>query len=135
VTDEGGNYRIPQLPAGTYTLRFEKDGVPAFTRSGINLRPNRVLRVNVVAMPGASGDALVFALPQPSMGCFGSSHPRPTLDAEFFNGMWSELRSASGSRGAAPDWALPRMPILIPDGTPQLVYRAPALSFSSRVER
>ena len=29
VTDGTGLYRIPQLPPGTYTLRFEKESVPS----------------------------------------------------------------------------------------------------------
>src|SRR5689334_5975933 len=47
VTDAQGNYRIPQLPAGVYTLRFEKEGYKPYARADIQLRVNRTIRVNV----------------------------------------------------------------------------------------
>ncbi len=33
VTDNSGLYRIPQLPPGTYTLRFEKETYRPFSRT------------------------------------------------------------------------------------------------------
>lgn len=51
VTDVQGNYRIPQLPSGPYTLRFEHDGYKPNTRSNINLRTNQTLRVNAELLP------------------------------------------------------------------------------------
>lgn len=34
--------------------------------------------------------------------------------------------SARNSPARTPSWMLSRMPVLVPDGTPQLVYRAPS---------
>lgn len=52
VTDNQGNYRIPQLPPGAYTMRFEADAYKTFTRSDIQLHPDRTIRVNVELLPG-----------------------------------------------------------------------------------
>src|SRR5262245_60752745 len=51
VTDAAGFFRIPDLPSGTYTLRFEKDGYKTGTRDGIGLRTDSTLRVNAVLLP------------------------------------------------------------------------------------
>src|SRR5258708_1196780 len=53
VTDSAGFYRIPDLPAGTYALRFEKDGFKSSSRDGIALRTNATLRVNGELLPEA----------------------------------------------------------------------------------
>ncbi|RJS20106.1 TonB-dependent receptor [Corallococcus sp. H22C18031201] len=53
VTDAQGQYRIPQLPPGTYALRFEKESFKPFARSDVQLRLNRTIRVNVELLPEA----------------------------------------------------------------------------------
>lgn len=55
VTDAQGNYRIPQLPPGVYTLRFEDEGFKPYARSDIQLRLNRTIRVNVELLPNSLG--------------------------------------------------------------------------------
>ncbi|MCE9668366.1 carboxypeptidase-like regulatory domain-containing protein [Myxococcus stipitatus] len=47
VADELGRYRLPLLPAGTYTLRFEHPDYETYSRSDILLRANRTVRVKV----------------------------------------------------------------------------------------
>src|SRR5215813_5363624 len=37
VTDATGAYRVPQLPPGTYTLRFEKEAYRPFSRTAIEV--------------------------------------------------------------------------------------------------
>lgn len=56
VTDAQGNYRIPQLPPGTYTLRFEAESYKPYSRADIQLRLNRTIRVNVELLPDAIKD-------------------------------------------------------------------------------
>jgi hypothetical protein len=51
VTDAQGRYRIPELPPGNYTLRFDKESFRSYSRSEIRLRLNRLLRVNVELAP------------------------------------------------------------------------------------
>jgi hypothetical protein len=46
-TDGEGKYRIPDLPPGLYTLRFEEGDHLSFTRGDVPLRSGRTLRVNV----------------------------------------------------------------------------------------
>jgi hypothetical protein len=55
VTDAQGHYRIPDLPPGVYTLRFEKEEFRPYHRSDIQLRPNRIIRVNVELLPEQLG--------------------------------------------------------------------------------
>ncbi|QSQ23012.1 von Willebrand factor type A domain-containing protein [Pyxidicoccus parkwayensis] len=47
VTDAQGNYRIPQLPPGTYALRFEKESFLPFTKTDLRLKAGGIVRVNV----------------------------------------------------------------------------------------
>ena len=47
MTDEQGNYRLPHLPPGTYTLRFEHPDFDVYQRADIQLRPSRTVRVKV----------------------------------------------------------------------------------------
>ncbi len=51
VTDASGTYRIPQLPPGVYTLRFEKEGFQPYSRTEITLRLNRTIRLNAQLLP------------------------------------------------------------------------------------
>ncbi|WP_434346834.1 YfbK domain-containing protein [Myxococcus virescens] len=67
-TDARGSYRIPQLPPGDYTLTFEKEGFKPYTRSAIQLRLNRTIRVDV---------ELLSALPAELVGVVGAP---PTID-------------------------------------------------------
>ena len=55
VTDSTGHYRIPQLPPGTYTLRFEKESYRPFSRTGIDVSPDRTFRLNVELLPETAG--------------------------------------------------------------------------------
>ncbi len=61
VTDASGTYRIPQLPPGIYTLRFEKESFKPYSRSDVQLRIDQTLRVNVELLPEAltAGEILV----------------------------------------------------------------------------
>src|SRR5687768_12237977 len=38
ITDEGGRYSAPLLPAGTYTIRFELPGFKTVRREGVVVR-------------------------------------------------------------------------------------------------
>lgn len=47
VTDSQGQYRIPDLPPGLYTLRFERESFRPYARSDLSLRDGYALRVDV----------------------------------------------------------------------------------------
>ncbi|WP_437651161.1 TonB-dependent receptor [Sorangium sp. So ce362] len=53
VTDGTGQYRIPNLPPGDYTLRLEKESFKPYARGGIAVRSGTTLRVNVELLPEA----------------------------------------------------------------------------------
>jgi hypothetical protein len=40
VTDEFGQYQIPQLPGGTYTLRFENDNYHPLEKRNLPVKKN-----------------------------------------------------------------------------------------------
>lgn len=48
VTDEGGNYRFPALPPGTYAISYELAGFKTLQRTGIQITINFTATVNVV---------------------------------------------------------------------------------------
>lgn len=50
-TNEQGEYVIGELPAGLYDLRYEATGFKSYVRRGVELRPNRVLRMDVTLAP------------------------------------------------------------------------------------
>lgn len=47
VTDERGRYILPVLPAGSYTLRAEREGFRTITQTGIELTVAETLEVNL----------------------------------------------------------------------------------------
>ncbi|MCY1018341.1 carboxypeptidase-like regulatory domain-containing protein [Pyxidicoccus sp. MSG2] len=47
LTDEHGNFRMPLLPPGMYTLRFEHPDYELYQRPDIQLRPARTVRARV----------------------------------------------------------------------------------------
>jgi hypothetical protein len=51
VTDAQGYFRIPDLPSGTYSLRFEKDGYKNVSRDGVALSSGATLRANAELLP------------------------------------------------------------------------------------
>ena len=55
VTDATGLYRVPQLPPGTYTLRFEKESYRPYSRSEIGVPADRTLRLNIELLPETAG--------------------------------------------------------------------------------
>ncbi len=52
-TTGSGQYFMPNLPPGSYSIAFEADGFKRLLRSGIRLEPTQVLRVDVVMEVGA----------------------------------------------------------------------------------
>jgi hypothetical protein len=61
VTDAQGEFRIPNLPAGVYTLRFDKESIRPFTRTNIQLPEDRTVRVNAELLPEAFEEMVVVS--------------------------------------------------------------------------
>ncbi|MBU8895489.1 von Willebrand factor type A domain-containing protein [Corallococcus sp. M34] len=186
VTNAKGDYRIPQLPPGAYSLRLEKEGFAVAERTGVDLRAGRVVRVDIALTPipatspraeaptedvgAVRGQGVdvdqdlinrIAVVRVPRSGSHGQSDGMlaedwlsglsPSDPGYGINGKgpllpppaWNPDRRFEGligvntatdsdgpqgsnsSRDAAPDWAVPLMPVVIPDGTPQTVFRAP----------
>ncbi len=52
-TTGSGQYYMPNLPPGSYSMTFEAQGFKRLVRTGIQLQPTQVLRVDVVLEVGA----------------------------------------------------------------------------------
>jgi hypothetical protein len=83
VTDSTGLYRIPQLPPGTYTLRFEKESYRPFSRTGIDVSPDRTLRLNVELLPETAGATEIAVVGSPPVVDVGSSTTGSTVNQDF----------------------------------------------------
>jgi hypothetical protein len=83
VTDATGLYRVPQLPPGTYTLRFEKETFRPFSRTGIEVAADRTLRLNVELLPETAGATEIAVVGTPPTVDVGSSTVGNTVNQEF----------------------------------------------------
>ena len=62
VTNEVGRYRIPAVPAGSYTLKVSLDGFATMQRAGLSLEVGQVLRVDITLPPaGVTQEVTVTA--------------------------------------------------------------------------
>jgi hypothetical protein len=98
VTDKNGQYRIPQLPPGVFTLRFDSQGYKPFARSDIQLRLNRTIRVNVELLPEAFTEVIEVAGTPPTIDV-GSTTTGVNVDQEFIRRI--AVNRPGGKGGAA----------------------------------
>ncbi|WP_376762579.1 YfbK domain-containing protein [Archangium violaceum] len=106
VTDADGNFRIPQLPPGVYTLRFDKESYRPFSRSDIQLRLDRTVRVKVELLPESFAETIVVTgggAPPLDFGAIGRSI------SDFFSG---------GKKNSSPPPQPPPPPSSNPTPTP-----------------
>ncbi|HXI55392.1 MAG TPA: TonB-dependent receptor [Polyangia bacterium] len=98
VTDASGFYRIPSLPPGVYTLRFDKEAFKPLAREGIELRSETTMRLNVELLPEAlQAEEVVVVARNPTVDV-GSSSTGANLNAEFTRRI---PVSAPGGKGSA----------------------------------
>ncbi|HZW90125.1 MAG TPA: TonB-dependent receptor, partial [Myxococcaceae bacterium] len=83
VTDSSGLYRVPQLPPGTYTLRFEKESYRPYSRTAIEVAADRTLRLNVELLPETAGATEISVVGSPPTVDVGSSTVGNTVNQEF----------------------------------------------------
>ncbi|HET9035732.1 MAG TPA: carboxypeptidase-like regulatory domain-containing protein, partial [Myxococcaceae bacterium] len=113
VTDTSGLYRVPQLPSGTYTLRFEKETYRPYTRTGIDVTADRTLRLNVELLPEVAGSETVTVVGTPPVVDVGSSTVGTTINSDFVrnlavsrpNGLGGANRSFDSLASTAPNAA------------------------------
>src|SRR5262249_16663338 len=97
VTDSSGLYRIPQLPPGTYTLRFEKESYHPYSRTGIEVTSDRTLRLNVELLPETLEGVIVVTGVTPVVDV-GTSTQSTTINQDFIRNF--ALSRAGGIGGA-----------------------------------
>ena len=83
VTDATGLYRVPQLPPGVYTLRFEKESYRPFSRTAIDVAADKQLRLNVELLPETAGSETVTVVGTPPTIDVGSSTTGTTVSQDF----------------------------------------------------
>ncbi|GHH01168.1 von Willebrand factor type A domain-containing protein [Comamonas sp. JC664] len=96
VTDEKGAYRLPHLPSGKYTLRYELEQYKPYERSAITLRAQRTLRVNVEML--ATGMSRTGASAPPPRLDVGSTTMGVNVDQEFIKRI---VAASPGGKGGA----------------------------------
>jgi outer membrane receptor protein involved in Fe transport len=97
VTDSTGLYRLPQLPPGVYTLRFEKEGFQPYSRAEITLRLNRTIRLNAQLVPGEFQTTIEITAAPPAIDV-GSTRTGISVDTDLLRNI-AVVRP--GSKGAA----------------------------------
>ncbi|MBM7115058.1 TonB-dependent receptor [Archangium primigenium] len=97
VTNAAGEYRIPQLPPGTYTLRFDSEGYKPLARERISVRLDYSVRVNVELLPDALSEEIAVVAQTPTVD-IGSASTGVNVSTDFLRNI--AVVSPSG-KGAA----------------------------------
>jgi outer membrane receptor protein involved in Fe transport len=98
VSDAQGQYRIPQLPPGIYTLRFDKESFRPFSRAEVQLRLDRTIRVNVELLPEGFTEEITVAGTPPTIDV-GSTSTGVNVDQDFIKRI--AVNRPGGKGGAA----------------------------------
>jgi hypothetical protein len=83
VTAGDGSFRIPELPAGVYALRFEHDGYRTAQRQGIWLNAEATLRINAELLPENIVAEEVMVSARPPVVDVGSSSVGSSFTGEM----------------------------------------------------
>jgi outer membrane receptor protein involved in Fe transport len=99
VTDASGTYRLPQLPAGTYLLKLEKESYKLFNRPDVAIRLDKTVRVNIQMLPESVGSSdVITVVGKPPTVDIGSTTTGVTVGKEFINNVPFIRPNASGIR-------------------------------------
>ncbi|WP_395810221.1 mucoidy inhibitor MuiA family protein [Archangium minus] len=132
VTDAKGEYRFSQLPPGVYMLRFDKESFKPFTRTDIQLFPERVIRVNLELVPDSFSELSEIEVAPPAIDV-GSTSAGVSVDQEYIKRI--EVKRPGGRGGASRSFSsgvslssAPPPPIDVPVGlAPPEGWRPPVL--------
>ena len=83
VTDAKGAYRIPQLPPGVYTLRFEREAYKPYSRDNITLRLDYSVRMNVELIPESALSEEISVVGQAPTVDIGSTSTGVNVSSSF----------------------------------------------------
>ena len=140
VTDSSGLYRIPQLPPGTYTLRFEKETYHPYNRTGLDVAADRTLRLNVELLPETLESGTIVITGSAPVVDVGSSAVGTTINQDFIKnfalsragGIGGAVRSFDSIATAAPQAAVDLYGISISGATsPESSYLIDGLSVNN----
>ncbi len=98
VTDASGVYRIPQLPSGVYTVRYEKESYRPFARDGITIRQDVTVRVNIDLLPDSIQEDIVVIGRPPTIDV-GSTTTGINVSSDFIKNI--AVVNPGGRGGAA----------------------------------
>ncbi|MBN1206372.1 MAG: TonB-dependent receptor [Myxococcaceae bacterium] len=97
LTDASGQYRIPQLPSGVYTLRFEQESYKPYAREGITVRLDYSVRLNVELVPEAAfTEEMVVVAQAPSVD-IGSASTGVNVSEAFIRNIAVVAPSGKGA--------------------------------------
>ena len=97
VTDATGNYRIPQLPPGEYTIRLEKESYKPYARGAITIRVGGTIRINDNLVPEAlKAEEIVVVGRAPTVDV-GSTTTGLAVGSEFVSRIALSPPSVKGS--------------------------------------
>ncbi|HEY2518426.1 MAG TPA: carboxypeptidase regulatory-like domain-containing protein, partial [Polyangiaceae bacterium] len=97
VTDSAGQYRIPNLPSGAFTMRLEKESFKPFQRSDIVLRSDATIRVDAELLPEALKAEEVVVVGKAPTVDVGSSSTGMNINSDFTRNI---PIAAPGGKGA-----------------------------------
>src|SRR5262245_38399934 len=108
VTDESGNYRMANLPPGTYTVKYELPGFKALVREGIIVSAGGTVTINpqlevatVAETVTVTGESPVVDLEQAKIGVnFSSAVKDNVVNARNY---WALLSQTPGMKTTTPD--------------------------------
>jgi hypothetical protein len=83
VTDASGQYRIPNLPSGEFTLRLEKETYKPYARPNIGLRSDVTIRVDAQLLPEAIQSEEVVVVGRAPTVDVGSSTTGLNISSDF----------------------------------------------------
>ncbi len=98
VSDKTGTYRIPQLPGGSYTLRYEKSSYKLLTRTNVTVNLDRTIRLNVEVQPDSVTLDTVVVVGKPPTVDVGSASNGITVGREFIKSVPLVQPNASGQQ-------------------------------------
>jgi hypothetical protein len=85
VTDGSGQYRIPNLPPGNYTLRFESESFKPYSRGGVALRASSTIRVNIELLPTTLKAEDIIVVGRAPTVDVGSSSTGQNINQDFMH--------------------------------------------------
>lgn len=98
VTDSAGLYRLSQLPPGVYTLKLEKEAFKPYSRTDINVRTDRTVRVNIQLQPEAIQSENIIVVGKPPTVDVGTTNTGINVSKDFISNIAFIQPNGSGVR-------------------------------------